>query len=362
MPANAGFIYATYGTGVTGYNMNSDEISLATSGLNQKFDFTGATFTNAFSVVTDSSGNVYVGDAGANRVLKFSSLGVYSGTSFALTVDNSGGGISPQQIEIDKSGNMYTLNFAGEIRKFSPVSGIPGTATSSILATVPGARGIVVDSGGNGTMYVSTSSATGASIYKITNIETTPSTPAAIFTSAAYPAGQLRGLDRNGTTLYFADSSWTSTGGSIQSISTTGAANQTATTRVAASSTAIESPNSIVFNPRGSGGSDNVMYVADYYLKKVVLLSTSTFSVLNADFITGPATGTFSTGVTGLAFNSGVIPIGDEYIPELTFFTQDNQFVGTPEPGTWALLGSAMLMMFSAKSLRERRQAVRIKK
>jgi hypothetical protein len=131
---------------------------------------------------------------------------------------------------------------------------------------------------------------------------------------------------------------------------------------VASTSTAIESPNSIIVNTRGTGASDDVMYVADYYLKKVVILNMSDFSVNNASFITGPATGTFSTGVTGLAFNSGVIAIGDEYFPELTFFTEENQLVGTPEPGTWVMLGSAMLMMFWAKSFQAKRQPAVVRK
>jgi hypothetical protein len=128
---------------------------------------TGDTYTlpsgtnNAFDVVASSGGNIYVADAGKNEVLEYASTG--GAVTHTLTITNDGSGVSPQELALDTSGNLYVLSYGGVITEF-PSNG----AASYTLTTVANARGIVID---GTTVYVSTSgsgNAAGVTQFSIT--------------------------------------------------------------------------------------------------------------------------------------------------------------------------------------------------
>jgi hypothetical protein len=352
IPASAADIWISFGTTVQGYNLggSGSGTRLSTTGSAVTLSGSFTAFTNAFSLTTDSSQNLYVGDAGANRVLKFNSTGAYQGV-FNLPEDTAGGGINPQQIEIDSTGALYTVGYGGAIYKFtSAVAATSGTATTPLL-TIPGTRGIVVK---GTTMWVSTSGLSGAKIISV-NLNTLQQTT--IYTSNNYPDGQLRGMDVDTTLnrIYFADSTWNSTTGKIQYVSSL-TANQTATNATTVAS-GLQGPNSIGLATVGNGGNSRLaLFVADYYDNRILTVD------YNNGGTVGTLVGSLGAGATGLAFNTTVVSAGD-FIPELTWFDTSNVSIdNAPEPSTWILIGSAMLMLFTAKSMRERRQVARVTK
>src|ERR1700733_12594145 len=149
VPASAATLtmYVTDGASIQGFTSTSgsDNFTSWTS--------TGTTFTlpsgtnNAFDLVESSGGNIYVADAGQNEVLEFSNGG--GAVMHTLTITNDGSGVSPQQIALDTSGNLYVLSYGGVITEF-PSNG----NASYTLTTIAGARGLLVD---GTTVYVSTS-------------------------------------------------------------------------------------------------------------------------------------------------------------------------------------------------------------
>ncbi len=175
-------------------------------------------WTDAFGIAVDSASptpNIYVSDAGGNRVLQYnSSTGALIGT-FATPPGNSGTNISPQEIALDSFGNLYTVSFGGQVEEYANPKG-----ANTLLQSLPGARGILVN---GATTYVDVQGPYGSfSLDSFTTASTgavTTHTYSGICGTSA--CGQVRGMAISGSTLYLADSTWTNGGGQIDEINLT---------------------------------------------------------------------------------------------------------------------------------------------
>jgi serine/threonine protein kinase, bacterial len=98
-----------------------------------------ASFNKAFSVAADTSGNIYVADAGNNVIRLISPLGMvstFAGTGVAGAADGTDTAKfnSPLGVATDKAGNVYVADYENDlIRKISPA----GT-----VSTIAGKTGI----------------------------------------------------------------------------------------------------------------------------------------------------------------------------------------------------------------------------
>jgi serine/threonine protein kinase, bacterial len=123
-----------------------------------------ATFFKPFGVATDVSGNVYVADAGNNKIRKISPAGVvsnFAGTGNAGSADGTDTATfnSPLGVALDKSGNVYVADNGNNlIRKISPagvVSTLAGTTIAGAdngagkAATFNSPESLAVDAAGN---------------------------------------------------------------------------------------------------------------------------------------------------------------------------------------------------------------------
>ena len=129
---------------------------------------TAAFFSAPHGIAADSSGNMYVTEAGNNRIRKITSSGVVTtlaGTSVAGYADGTGTAArfsAPKGIAVDSEGNIYVADTGNNrIRKITPsgvVSTFAGTATAGYgdgtgtAARFSAPHGIAADSEGN--MYV----------------------------------------------------------------------------------------------------------------------------------------------------------------------------------------------------------------
>ena len=126
-----------------------------------------ARFNSPYSIVIDSSGNLYVADAFKNAIRKISSTGNVSTIAGSAGVIGSTDGVgsaarfnSPYAIVFDSSGNLYIADSNNHIiRKMTSsgnvttIAGSTGTAGSSdeigIAARFNKPMGMVIDSLGN---------------------------------------------------------------------------------------------------------------------------------------------------------------------------------------------------------------------
>lgn len=113
---------------------------------------TNATFGLLYGVATDSIGNVYISDAGNNRIRKVFANGTVvtiAGTGPGGFKGDGGPATSaeldhPQQVAVDTSGNIYISDFYNNrVRK------VFTNGTISTIATNINAVGIVLDTSGN---------------------------------------------------------------------------------------------------------------------------------------------------------------------------------------------------------------------
>ena len=190
------------------------------------FDGTGASarFDYPVGVASDSSGNLYVGDAHNYTLRKVSPAGVTSTLAGAVGLSGSADGagtaarfLSLSGLAVDTSGNVYVADAANHtIRKVSPtgvVSTLAGTAGASGSADGTGAAarfyypaGLAVDSSGN--VFVADS--VNHTLRKITPAGAV-STVVGQAGSPSFAPGDLpgalsypRGLALQGRTLYIA--------------------------------------------------------------------------------------------------------------------------------------------------------------
>lgn len=118
-----------------------------------------------YGVVCDASGNIYVADAGNDQIKKITPSGaisVFAGTGTAGSVDGPGNAASfsrPWGLTMDKSGNIYVADAGNnKIRKITPggrVSTVAGSGAKGAdngvgtTATFNNPAGVAVDAAGN---------------------------------------------------------------------------------------------------------------------------------------------------------------------------------------------------------------------
>ncbi len=160
----------------TGIITNLAGSSSVTSYSGDNGQATSATFSRPRSVAVDTSGNVYIADTGNNRIRKITiSTGVLttvvgSSTSGSFTGDDGTATSAtlngPYSVVLDSSGNLYIADRSNNrIRKVTVSTGIistiAGTGSASYSgdngaatsATLNGPRGLSFDSSGN--LYIS---------------------------------------------------------------------------------------------------------------------------------------------------------------------------------------------------------------
>ena len=99
-------------------------------------------------VAVDSTGNIYVANAGNSTVTKYAS----TGGAAILTI--SSGISNPYGVAVDSTGNIYVANAGGNnVLKYASTG---GAAILTISSGISSPRGIAVDSSGN--IYVANSS------------------------------------------------------------------------------------------------------------------------------------------------------------------------------------------------------------
>ena len=152
---------------------------------------TAASFKVPVGDAVDSSGNVYVVDAGTLSIRKITPAGVvttFAGSGTAGVADGTGTAASfngPMGIAVDSSGNLYvTEMIKGLIRKITPAGVVTTLAGSFSIPT-----GVAVDSSGN--LYVT--DRVNNSIVKMT--------PAGIITTLA--GGSIGATNGTGTAASF---------------------------------------------------------------------------------------------------------------------------------------------------------------
>ena len=144
--------------------------TLSGSGMMGSADGTGnaASFKQPYGVAVDSSGNVYVGDFGNNKIRKITPVGevtTFAGSGTAGSADGMGTAASfstPTSIAVDSSDNVYVGNAGSfKIRKITPaglVTTLAGSGSSGVAdgtgtaASFGSLGGIAVD--GSGSVYV----------------------------------------------------------------------------------------------------------------------------------------------------------------------------------------------------------------
>ena len=124
-----------------------------------------ASFNSPFGIAIDALNNVYVADAGNNKIRKITSTGIvstFAGSGAAGAVDGTGATASfnnPYGIAIDASGNVYVADFSNhKIRKITSigiVSTFAGSGTAGAIngtgmaASFNNPSGVAVDASGN---------------------------------------------------------------------------------------------------------------------------------------------------------------------------------------------------------------------
>ncbi len=217
----------------------------------------GSTWNDAFALALTSS-NIYVADAGKNKVYQYASGSTGANTGSFTTTTDTGDTISPQEIALDGSGNLYTTSFStGSIDKYN------GT-TPTAIETLPGVRGIVIDGStiwadieGYGTFTLDSFSTSGGTLLSTHTYSSSSASPITCGTGVV--CGQVRGMAITGTgaseVLYLADSTWTNGDGQIDAIAV--GSGFGISTPVAEGASSLDDPNSLA-----TDGTD--LYVADY--------------------------------------------------------------------------------------------------
>ncbi len=240
------------------------------------------------AIAVDPAHNVWVADAGADRVVEFDG----SAHQVAVYDTQTGSAVSPTGLAVDPAGNVYASVLNGTIQKISG-----GTVTT--IGTVPfQARGIAYDPY-NALLYITTQ--WGGDIY------TMPLTggPATLF-AAGLGSGNLRGLAFGNGNLYVSDTTYSHTAGAVYQF--TGSSNSPV---LFAGN--LQGPNYIAIDPAGN------LYIAEYYGNDVVKFAAN-----------GAGYGAYITGLHG--------PSGIAIDP-------------APEPATLAATIGGVLLLLAVRRL-----------
>jgi len=127
-----------------------------------------ASFYNPYGLAVDGTGNIYVADAGNNRIRKINAIGAVTtlaGSGTATYADGTGMAVSfnePTGVAVDGTGNVYVADkWNHRIRKISPsgvVTTLAGSGTRSYAdgagtaASFNGPSAVIIDATGN--LYV----------------------------------------------------------------------------------------------------------------------------------------------------------------------------------------------------------------
>ena len=285
---------------------------------------TFAKFNNIYSVAVDGSGNVYVADAGNNRIRKITPTGVVTtlaGSGTAGYADGTGAAAQfnfPTGVAVDGSGNVYVAESVNHrIRKISP-TGVVTTFAGSGTAGFADGTGTSAQFNAPSDVAVDVSSNVYVADHNDNIIRKI--SPSGVVTTLTFPTlDKTRGVAVDGSgNVYFGDIF----NHRIRKISPSGVV-----TTLAGSGTAGYSDGagtSAQFNfPSGVevDGSGNV-YVADavnHRIRKITFLNlpTASFSYIGNPFCqsntspqnvtltgTGAYTGGIYSSTTGLTINS----------------------------------------------------------
>jgi sugar lactone lactonase YvrE len=256
------------------------------------------------AIVVDSARNVYVADAGGNRVVEFNAAGNQINV---FNTDNLSA-VSPSGLAIDPVGNVYVCSLDGVIQKISG-----GSVTN--VGTVPGVTRAISYNPYNGLLYFTTQYPG--------NIYTMPASggTATLFASGI-GSGNLRGLAFGNGNLYVSDTSRDHNSGAIYMFN-----DGSSTASLFASG--LPGPNYIAIDSSGR------LFVAEYFGDDVVEFASN-----------GTPMGQFIVGLHG--------PSGIALDPSAS------QTV-VPEPSGWILfsLGGSLLIFGRAIRRRSSRPALR---
>jgi hypothetical protein len=326
----------------------------------------GTSNTNEYVAVSDSANHALI-----EYLWNGTSLTTPIGTAaFNFPSDPAGGAISPQEIAIDTSGNLWTTSAGGKISEYcGNSSGCSIGATNYIAGAtmqtvnVPTAdgnpRGIMID---GTTVYVTTSTYghSGAGVYKFTLTSGSAgalSTYHALTsntTSGGDETGQLRGITyTSGGNILWADSTWGAAGDDQGYIDEdTG----TAISRL----NSLNGPNALeTGNGTGSGNlasSCNVLFIANYYAGDVEESDIGT-SLGGCGSHAGDTTSNIITGLTdvsGISLAPGQGGLGADFVGPMGLF--EPAVSAIPEPGTFTLMIGALVLAFGIGIRAQRRQ------
>ena len=116
----------------------------------------------------ESSGNLFVGDASIQRVVKFAS-GVPSTFASGL--------VSPEGLTFDSSGNLFVASYGGSIYEFLNTSGTLSSTPTTLASGLGHLNSVAFDSSGNLFATETGSSLNSSSIYEFINTGTLSPTP-----------------------------------------------------------------------------------------------------------------------------------------------------------------------------------------
>jgi uncharacterized protein (TIGR03437 family) len=135
---------------------------------------TSAALSLAFGVGVDSAGNIYISDAGNNRIRKVNTAGVISTFAGNGTMGFSGDGgpatsaalFLPYGVAVDGAGNVYILDTGNSRVRKVDTAGI----ISTVANDVTGVEALAVDSSGN--VYFATNASSILEVNKAGNVST----------------------------------------------------------------------------------------------------------------------------------------------------------------------------------------------
>src|SRR5579863_493427 len=356
------FVWVASGSKIVGYTQGTNGTgNTATVAVTLNAPTGGDYFSVATAGTSGTSENLYVADSGNHQLSEWSWNGTsltQVGSNVNFAADTAGGSISPQEIAIDGSGNLWTTSVDGQIVKYSSSVGSPSTvyAAGADSGALAGARGIMIS---GTTAYVTVEGAYGSgSVYDFST--TSPGTPALYAsvsgTVGGQEKGQMRGaaVDQAGN-IYYADSTWGASGTNQGYI----CKSATCTT---AFTTGLNGPNELqtglgTFAASGTTYNCDVLDETNYYGGSIEEIATGydTGGVSHShcgNASEGTSLGNFLTGLTtpsGIALSPGEFALGGDTVPVgPSFFT--------PEPGTFALMIGALLLALGIGIRAQRRQ------